>query len=188
MVISGHTTASEIARNIPRPFRIAVLLREPIERLLSHYYFLSSYEKENIQKYNVALLERICSQNLREVLCDKDCADFFSNYYLKRLDPQYDPREGTRPSLRRAWRFLSECDVVGVTSKMDDFCAEISNLLGAQVDRQDVPFANSRKEISDLPGFMTINRENLELLDIKLAEKIVKKDRFLYDFALSRVA
>jgi len=159
-----------------------------LERLISHYYFLSSYEKENIREYNVPRLERIHGSSLQEILRDEDCASFFSNYCLRKLDPQYDPSKGTRPSLGRACRFISMCDVVGVTSKMGDFCAEISSLLGAQVDGQDVPFMNSRKQISDLPGFVTANRETLDFSDIKLAEKVVREDRLLYDLAFARVA
>lgn len=131
-------------------------------------------------------LERIHASSLQEILRDEDSASFFSNYYLRKLDPQYDPSKCTRPSLRRACRFISICDVVGVTSKMGDFCAEMSSLLGAQVDGQDVRFTNSRREISDLPGFATANRESLSIYDIRSAEKILKKDRLLYDFALAR--
>jgi hypothetical protein len=49
---SGHFTADEI-RRIPGPLFIVTILRNPIERLLSNYYFWKRHRAETIEKHHL---------------------------------------------------------------------------------------------------------------------------------------
>lgn len=179
---SGHYRAAEMA-SLPNDLIKITILREPTERLLSHYYFHKSYRVENIARFGRPLLLKTKTSSLGLLLEDAEYVDFYSRFYVKALDPDY--RGHGKPSLERALDFLSGFDAIGVTSRLQTLMAQVAARLGASLPG-DAPMLNSRKALEGLDGFEQAAIEPLTAAQLARIEDIVGEDRILYDFALTR--
>lgn len=181
-VVSGHLTAYDMSR-IERPAFKMIVLREPVERLLSHYYFHKSYTADHIRTYGRDLLVKTKEKPLGELLDDDEYRDFYSAFYAKRLDPEY--AGSGEPMLERAMSNLGSFDVIGITSRMPEFLDSVSAALGTEPASHDVAL-NARRDRVHQEGFEFADREPLSDTDLIKIEALIGPDRHLYNFAVSR--
>lgn len=187
VIISGHLSARDALHRLLAARPVAVILRESLERLLSHYYFLKSYEPNSLKEVGSPIASRLNESGLSEVARDPGLLAFFKDHYLRRLDPEWDHESQRKPCAYLALEFLKGRDMVGVTSRMEWFIGSIEKLLGASLHHKDRSiYGNRRDQLTSMYGFRKIKREEVSTETIKLPGKATRIDRMIYGYALSR--
>lgn len=182
-VVSGHITAFQVGALGGAP-KIITILREPVARLLSHFYFLKGYTREHLESYQSPLLNRVKQMSLREFSHDDEMRESFSDFYLRRLDPSHDLHSNrpAPPDLERALRFLATCDVVGIMPRLESFAREILRRAGV-TQGVEIPFINRRKNIESQPGFEPVIPEEITPEIKARLDEWTARDKTLFEFA-----
>jgi len=185
-VVAGHITAYDLSSS-KRSKAVVTVLREPIERLLSHIYFIKSYTKDHLSSFNRPELNEMKEKPISELIYSNDFYQRFSNYYIKRLDPEFDhlacSADGREPSFERALNFVKLCRVVGTTNHMVDFARDLLRLTNTRKNII-LPTENARSTMQKLSGFERPTTEPIQARDLEYLETILSLDRKLYNYIL----
>ncbi|MCG6858252.1 MAG: sulfotransferase family 2 domain-containing protein [Salaquimonas sp.] len=186
MILSGHFLASELPP-IADDAIVTTVLREPVERLLSHCYFLKSYTEDHLAGFGDSFLLEVKRTPLAELVASEVFAHRFGDFYVRKLDPKYQweqPRSLASP--QRALRFLERCNVIGITNRLDDYIHRLMRKLQVP-EEAEIPRLNARSDIARLEGFEAVERESLDEHTIETIEALLARDRKLYNCALAMV-
>ncbi len=182
-IISGHVTAHFVSRLEGR-VRVVTVLRDPVERLLSHFYFLKSYTREHLETYENPLLLRLKEMDLATFLGDPAMSEQSADVYVRALDPDFDAAEsaGAPADPGRAMAFLDTCEVVGVTPCLTGFAREVFLRWGI-AGEWEIPFENRRRDLESQPGFEPVEEDEItpDLRD--RLEELTRRDRLVYEHA-----
>ena len=139
--VRGHF-GSYITRyhNAANGFRSITVLRDPVERAVSHYF----HGKSAPDAGRLGKVIREGNLSLDEYAEDPGCAPFASNFQVRnfaydlgarytteKLAPaQFFRRPMTETDLRNAQSFLEQTDLVGYTEELGEFVEALSDLMG----------------------------------------------------------
>lgn len=170
-LIFGHHAFQFIDYIHPEMYKIT-MLREPVDRIISHYYFVKRNKKHHLYEQVTSSqmsLERYVTSGISEEL---------DNWYVKHFsgldeetvyaDPDY--------ALDCAKRGLTKFDLVGVLSQMDDFIAKLKkdvNLKGT------FHVKNKANKTQDRPKVSEVSAEAIEAI-----KRVNSLDIALYEWAL----
>jgi hypothetical protein len=162
-VLVGHFTAA-MADMVPVPYQTATFLREPIQRSLSMLSHFS--HKLHIPVATLLENEQFMADNI---------ADFQTR--IMGADGVCDPHAvGTVDDdvLDRALGRLGSLDFVGITERFAESCRRFDSLFETRISKS-------------IQRSNVLRPEGTELSDhIPQIEPLVRRDRILYDVALSR--
>lgn len=167
--ISGHM-AFGVHEWLPQPYSYITLLRDPIERIISYYYFILHYPGHY-------LYEKITGQqmSLQDVL-NSGISKEFDNLQTRLLSgtPKIDYGQCSTAMLTAAnYNLATHFRFVGTTKKFDEFLVLVSQAYGWQS-----PFYVKKHVIKNRPRRHEIPRETLKTieqyheLDLALYERI----------------
>lgn len=171
-----------IFNRINKPHKKVVILRDPIERIVSHYYYLKGLEdnisyssyyaktlslKQFVEAQNPAIQVGIHNTQTWHLIKDKN--DYFRNRYKGMSDEKL---------LEIAIDHLSQYDFVGFTDSIPSVLDEIGSEYGWTGVSQDLPFIrkSERPNTSDISESIlnsVRDRVGLDLLLYSRAKQIV---------------
>lgn len=169
-LIVGHE-ASRIYSQLFFPARMVTVLREPVERMVSHYYYVRSdkwhYLHESVMSRRISLGD-YCHTDLSAELSN-GMVQHFAGMSLAEVDAEPDV------ALERAKRCLrSHYAVVGDQSDLAGFASRVQKMSSLPV-----PFNGERENVTpDRPLSRELDAEDERL--IMLANQL---DVILYDWA-----
>jgi len=193
---SGHFNTDEI-RRIPRPLFVVTVLRDPIERLLSNYYFWKRHKADHIELNGLIGLQITKSGTLRDFLRNDNPHIFptATNWITAQLagavlatpDGYALMQDGEQVGwlseaqlISRALRNLLSFDVVGDISQLADVYGRVAQKFG-MAPLTEVARLNTREDEHEwmdphVPEEITPEIQSL------LEEK-TRLDRMLYQLA-----
>jgi Sulfotransferase family len=193
---SGHFNADEIKR-IPGPVFIVTVLRNPIERLLSHYYFWKRHTAQYIERLQLRGPKHTRDGTLLDFLRSTEPTVFAgaNNRMARQLAGQIIKRPGGGAMLdeaedirgmtdlqivHRALENLLSFDVFGDISKLKEIYSTVAEtFLMAPLD--DLARLNTRDQIDDERGPWV---EELITPEIRaLLQDNTRLDRIIYQLA-----
>lgn len=125
--ISGHLSFSGTAyRHYAHEWEFITLLRHPVSRWLSHYYF-NRFKENSHTPITMELEDFLQSERARQ----------FGSEYVRRLSPCID--KSTPPgqtAIRTARKNLSRMSLVGTLEQLDLFCDNFEERFGARLQLQ----------------------------------------------------
>jgi hypothetical protein len=164
---SGHFNADEIKR-IPGPVYTVTVLRNPIERLLSHYYFWKRHTAQYIERLNLRGPQLTRSGTLTEFLRSTEPAVWTAcnNRITRQLAGQVQAQRGGGSILdwqgnntgmtdlqivRRALDNLLSFDLVEDVSQLDKVYAIVAQIFGMPA-LPELARLNTRDQVDDERG------------------------------------
>jgi len=194
---SGHFNADEIKR-IPKPVFVVTVLRDPIERLLSLYYFWRRHSSDYIAQHDVAHLQLTKDGTLTDFLRSSHPTLIHSrrdSITLQMAGEVLGQPEGNQllkagepvgwlsdaQLLQRALSNLLSFNLVGDISQLKDIYSTVAQTFG-MIPSNDLPSMNTRYEVSDdLEPWV---EEPITPEIQGLLEESTRLDRVLYQLAL----
>src|SRR5581483_2450349 len=140
-LVTGHLDFGALARFRERPV-IFTLLRDPVRRALSAFYFFREHDEARFAQLELELSPRDFAERRRftELAQQMPLLDFLerepelSQRHLANVQTRHllsTPRESLDgDSLAEAKRNLESCDVPGLTERLDDSLELLSHRLG----------------------------------------------------------
>jgi len=143
-----------------RPRRYVTVLREPVSRLVSHYFYVRRQHPESVAGDTI------------DAFLESEQAQRFGSEYLFYFSGRYQVGESDVGGLvRRACTHLERFDVVGDTTRMDAFRAAVERVLGVRLLR----LARNKRPASERQGFSSAQ--------LARARAICAPDLAIYDHA-----
>lgn len=161
-IIYGHYLFG-IHEHIERPFSYFTLLRHPVERVISLYYYLKSIEGEPYEVYRKMTLDEFIEQKIEENIQTSYLSGNLSN-----------------PKLTKAMRNLrTYFEVVGTTEQFDETLYLLGKRYGwTKLCYERVNVTKSRPRIEEVSD-ETIRRikkiHNKDMLLYRFTQKLLKK-------------
>lgn len=157
-------------------FEIIGLLRNPVQRVISHYWHLM--KAPDIDPAYNFIRERNLS--VEEFVNSPECAFIASNYQVSMYGAGQPVGAETPPdtdSLRKAKEHIDRCCVVGVTEELDGFIHNLAEHFG---------FASTPPELGKNRSY----RSQMDLSDelVNTIERMNALDLELYDYVLHRIS
>lgn len=179
--VSGHFDLSLVARVLPDDARFVTLLRDPVERAVSHYYYYRRLETSEIHALAMrsTLSEWVSSRGLTEM----------DNGQVRRLAGATNLPCGkvTRELLESAKQNLSRFAVVGLTERFDEFQILLHRTFNWPLYRypsKNVGSERARRHELDAETIATIERCNGYDMELyHFAEQLFLKSASRYDMA-----
>lgn len=140
--VTGHIGVGHVRRFLERPL-VATVLREPVDRALSTFYFFRENDAAFFRQLEIDLTPEDFAERVRftTLANEMSCADFLAAHpdlarrhmadvHIRSLldGPVVDPI-GER-HLAEAKATLTACDVVGLTERLDDTIACLEHTCG----------------------------------------------------------
>jgi len=125
--VSGHVSFSETAyRHFSEEWDFITLLRHPVSRWLSHYYF-NRYKEDSHTRITAELEDFIHSERGRQL----------GSEYVRRLSQGVEPFErNAQAALDKARENLSRISLLGTVERLDDFCEKFAERYGLRIQLQ----------------------------------------------------
>ena len=194
---SAHTSYDLFLR-LPKPARVVTLLRDPIERTISDYFFLRRFPGDAINPRIARELipfERYLKWNNRffqETLSNKH-ATFLCGH--KHLNPKGRPWRSASEILDVGYERIESIDFVGITEYMDISIREMWQVLGfgnpGPILRVNAAAQSERQMLKvELTPWVLGYLEEINQLDLKLYNYAKRKfaERFQANVKASRRA
>jgi hypothetical protein len=167
-VLTGHFSwSTEAYEHFGDDWSYVTLLRDPVQRWFSHYFYDRYKSHSDHFKIEDGLDTFLASDRAREM----------GNLYARRLtDPTH--REAS-DVVKQAKENLDKFDIVGVVEHIDNFVSRLSNQ------------AETKVEVSKKNESPSQERKKNALKDEKYVGKvreICKKDKMIYDFAIRKAS
>jgi hypothetical protein len=169
-LIYGHVGFG-VAKYLPSDFSMITILRDPMERVLSQYYFLRGRKKSPDSYYQ--------KHSLEYALSDSEVNHYFSNVQTRVLSSaevqisQKPVADMGQQDLEAALGNLKRLSLVGFTEQFSSMLAELSSRFHLKTDEFTVQKRNrSRPSVAEVP---TTTR--------KLIARANELDQELYDAA-----
>ncbi len=171
-LVMGHMSYHH-TRKLRRPYTLITFLRDPVERVISTYFYLRRSDSPS------RLAELCRNLSFREFLLseDPDAVTFVRDHQTYALASDYRTHRSYDRDmvLRAAWAHLQEFAFVGFVEHFELSMKRLSRLLG--VPFQTPPHLNAAPEP---------HRDALNDADVALARELNDLDCGLYDRALQR--
>lgn len=197
---SGHFNADEI-RRIPGPLFIVTILRNPIERLLSNYYFWKRQRPETIEKHRLDGPRLIKGGNLADFLRSNhgEVLDSTHNMMTRRLagqvyawpDGSWRARMGEvgfavtdLQIVHRALGNLLSFDAYGDISALQDLYLRIAQVYGMPL-LTSLERLNTRETVDAKMEAVEAEEVTPEIREI--LEKRTRLDSIVYNLALDHL-
>jgi hypothetical protein len=194
---SGHFNSDEI-RRIPGPVFVVTILRNPIERLLSNYYFWKRQRPETIQKHGLDGPRLIKGGSLMDFLRSNHggVLDSTNNMIARKLagevyawpDGAWRARVGDKgfevtdlQIVHRALGNLLSFDVYDDISALQDIYARIAQVFG-MTSLNSIERLNSRDVIDD--KLEAVQEETITPEIKEMLEQRTRLDSIVYKLAL----
>lgn len=158
-VVHGHYLFG-LHNHFNRPFSYFTMLREPVDRVISQYYYLRGIEGEPYDKFRQMTLE-----------------EFVRHHSEHNIQTAFLSGNVQQPDLHLAKKNLKRhFDVVGLTEYFNESLFLLAKRYGwPAVHYKRTNVTKSRKQVADLPA-----------ATIELIKQINDKDMKLYEFARKR--
>jgi hypothetical protein len=194
---SGHFNADEIKR-IPKPVFVVTVLRDPIERLLSHYYFWRRHSSDYIAKHELYPLLVLKRGTLSDFLRSQDPTLVSSSrnpITLQMAGAVLGQPEGNQllkagepvgwlsdaQLLQQALSNLLSFNLVGDISQLKNIYSTVAQTFG-MIPLDDLPSMNTKYEVRDEMEPWVEEPITPEIQG--LLEKSTSLDRVLYELVL----
>lgn len=169
-VVSGHFAYQHVAKLRPDRF-LLTFLRDPTERVLSHYYFLRVSEPRS--DYRARAIEASKSLSLAEFIrCDDPGVRMVTeNFQAKVLayDVRPEHQHGIANLEQEAAKNLAEFDFVGIVEHFDASVAALSEAIGIEL-------AVKKSNINELRP----SSQEVAAADIEIIRQLNRVDHALY--------
>ncbi len=173
-LLRGHI-AFGAHKFLSRPTIYMTVLRNPIDRTISHYYFV-------LQETTQRLHDKAKSLDLADFVLNEPEVQNLQTKMLAGIENIY--QQVDKSTLKQAKENLNSCAIIGLTERFEDTLALMENVLGWQnipsVEKRQV--TKSRPSISDVPEstikiIKEYNQLDIELYEYakKLFEESIKK-------------
>jgi hypothetical protein len=131
--VVGHVGAPFIDRLSPRPV-VLTMVRDPIERAISHYYYLRSYPQDQLPPDYRRHFRHACeSHSLLDYMdrCPQEAVLYLSNVQTRFLGPadSVDIQLHSREFLEQAQRNLERFEFFGLLERFQDSLRLLSHAL-----------------------------------------------------------
>jgi hypothetical protein len=197
---SGHFNADEI-RRIPGPLFIVTILRNPIERLLSNYYFWKRQRPETIEKHRLDGPRLIKGGNLADFLRSNHggVLDSTNNMMARRFagqvyawpDGNWRARVGDKgfevsdmEIVQRALRNLLSFQVFDDTSSLHDIYNRVAQVFGMK-PLDAIERLNTKETIDG--KMVAVEEEEITPQIQDMLEKHTRLDSIVYRLALDHL-
>jgi hypothetical protein len=174
-LISGHFGYGRLA---PLGGRVVVLLRDPVDRFMSVYYYWREMHRKGV---NITRQTTLATQySLEDFVAVKDevslLEQFFNRMTWQLADTfSLNGRQRLRSAgitdsalLALAVTHLQACDVVGVQERMDAFAARFEQRLGRPLRIDKVNVTEERAPVAALPAAVRRKIMDWIYLDVEL--------------------
>jgi hypothetical protein len=178
-LIVGHWSF-KYAKNLPHNRFLFSMVRDPIERVISNYYFMRSHPKEVAKTHQgVALAQKYDFHDFLEIdniavkrVVENHQTNFFDE------DWQRSDDRSTPVRLERAITHLNEFDLIGLFEHYNESLERLCNAFGMKPWPESAKhnITKNKKSKSDLPKSTIQRIQDLNALDIELYDII--KTRF----------
>ncbi len=193
---SGHFNADEI-RRIPRPLFIVTVLRDPIDRLLSNYYFWKRHKADYIEQNGLLPLQITKTGSLLDFL-QSDHPQVFTttvNFMTNRLagdvvatpdgyalirDYEQIGWLSEAQLVNRALKNILSFDVIGDISQLTDIYARVAEVFG-MTPLTEVARLNTREDEHELMDPYSPEPITPEISS--LLEEKTRLDRIVYELS-----
>lgn len=176
-----------LLQGFPKLPRLFTVLRDPVERALSHYYFIRQRLREN--RYNGPVdktLLQVCeleigdflqqerdrSQVILGELQTRMLADCGASWQLSDYDPRLPPAPLTRADLKLAKERLRQCVVVGLSHRLHEslelLCAGFGWSLPTELCCENQTASRPKQH-------------ELDATTLRILDEITRADRELYE-------
>lgn len=174
-LIFGHHTFQFMDDIHPEMYKIT-MLREPVDRIISHYYFVKRFKNHHLHEQvmsNQMSLESYVTSGISEEL---------DNWYVKHFSGLDEEKVYSDPdyALACAKRNLARFDCIGVLSQMDDFISKLRkdlSLKGTFDNNRRVNKTEGRPKVSDVSPKAIEEVKRMNSLDIALYEWVLENLR-----------
>jgi len=194
---SGHFNADEIKR-IPKPVFVVTVLRNPIERLLSNYYFWKRHTSDYITQQSLHYVQLTKAGTLLDYLRSTDptiISNRRNSITLQMAGAALAQQEGNQllkggeavkwlsdaQLLQQALSNLLSFNVVGDISQLKDVYSTVAQTFG-MIPLDDLPSMNTRYEVDDIRDPWTEEPITPEIQG--LLEESTRLDKVLYELVL----
>ena len=169
-LIKGHY-ANELKDYVnPDTLKITIL-RDPVERIISHYYFVKSYTGHYL--HNKIIQKKISLKDYTT----SNLSDELNNYYTIHYSGLTNSEVKKRPkeSIEKAANvLLKQYELIGF---LDEFSLFIESLrshgnLIYQYNKQRINITENKPDIKNIPASTIENIESMNQLDIALYNKV----------------
>jgi hypothetical protein len=180
-LVMGHIQYNYLARYRTRP-TVVTVLRDPLERSLSTYYFFREMGEEGFRRDEGVAVQREVDSSVRMALAARryDLPEFLdaepdlAAHYLGNLQTQYlagcGAKNPTAQDLPAALRNLTDCNIIGICERLNESVEWLCRYLNWEVKAQ-APRRNITRERPASTGLDPATRTRLlELvrLDVEL--------------------
>lgn len=186
-LFSGHFDLCSCSR-LPAETRYVVFLRDPVERILSLYYFWRSVRQDSgNQHWEHIRIAKTC--RLSEFLRHAFIQDHVDNVFVRRLLPGgVDPgKPVTADSAEQAGRILDGFTVVGLKELYSLSVLLFATSLGFNLPTQHYQ-RMSAEEIREHPNHEPVERESVTAEVAERLSELTKWDNVLYRQGVAKMA
>jgi len=195
---SGHFNADEIKR-IPKPVFVVTVLRNPIERLLSNYYFWKRHTSAYIAQHGLHYVQLTKAGTLSDFLRSTDptlISNRRNSITLQTAGAVLAQPEGNQllkagepvgwlsdaQLLQQALSNLLSFNLVGDISQLKDIYSTVAQTFG-MIPLNDLPSMNTRYDVNDV--LEPCVEEPITPKIQGLLEESIRLDRVLYHLVLN---
>lgn len=168
-VIIGHFNFIP-GESLPDGYISATVLRNPLNRTLSDYY----YQIFDVPEHELSSIElKWKSLSIEQAFSDPEICNRFANYQAVHFASFFHPTPQNLPEdelLRLAKKGLDQYDLVGTTERLSEFCEELKRIfdLPRDVMLKRVNVTSTRKGFSELPAAVQRRIEEINRVDMEL--------------------
>jgi hypothetical protein len=152
-LIMGHSVFNSLMlRNFSKDYGLVSLVREPVSRFCSHYFYNANKESDHF-KVNDEL----------DLFLESEVAKKFGKYYVR-----YFSGVGSKQTVEKAMDNLKNFDVVGTLENLQGFAVQISDKFKIQIQLRH----DNKNPVSDLEMQSRLTSEQLGIIKSLCADDI----------------
>jgi hypothetical protein len=168
-LIKGHL-ANRLFPELDERFIRVTMLREPIERIVSHYYYAkrnsNHYLNEFILKNDISLKEYVQSGKSEELV--NWYVSHFSGFSIAEM------KENPADALKVALQNIAKYDLVGLTESFNQFTEELKKIAGFKIsyNNQKENVTQGRTAVSEIDSESLEAIKSMNQLDVQFYHQV----------------